>query len=105
MENYLYALSKKPAFFHPCFPETGLAEHRVPPFQDRASDSNVGCDSGCTCYEQVLVRKLSGAAVVLQVLSWINRNMDLGDPSHPEIASWGRHTFAGLCNHSCETSS
>jgi len=79
-------------------------DHTVPPFPDRASDSNVGCDSGCVCCEKILVRKMS-RVVVLQVVSRINRNMDLRDPSHLEIASQGRHMFAGLCHHSCETSS
>lgn len=69
MKNYLYALSKKSAFFHPCSPAMGLSEHTVPLFPNRTSDGDAIWDSGCACQEQVLVRKVSGAAVVLQVVS------------------------------------
>lgn len=83
----------------------GLAEHTVPPFLARASDSNAGCDSGWACSEPAVVRKRSGAAVVLlQVISQINGHVNPRDPTHREIASRGRRTSAGPCHRSCETS-
>lgn len=52
-----------------------------------------------------MVGKLSGAAAVLQVVSGFTRRTDVRGLSPPEIASRGRHTFAGPRNRSGESGS